>query len=331
MMKFLENVSRFFNKTFALWVVVFAILGFLFPEICKQISPWIPYLLGVIMFGMGLTLSPADFREVFRRPRDVALGVVAQFTIMPLGAYVVCKAFDLPPEIAVGLMLLGCCPGGTASNVVTYLARGDVALSVTITSCTTLLAPLVTPTLMYFLANTWLEINPTAMMLSIVKIILVPIAVGVLVNKFFSRQVQKAVVVLPAFSTFTIMLIVAAVVAGTRAQLLQTGLLVFAAVAVHNAIGMGAGFALARLTGMSMAKAKCMTFEVGMQNAGLGVALSGLHFAASPMTALPNALGALWHNITGPLLATYFASRPDDEAARSPLFANSDKGHPEAA
>ncbi len=320
MMKFLENVSRFFSKTFALWVVVFAILGYIFPEIFKHIGPSIPYLLGVIMFGMGLTLSPADFREVFRRPKDVLLGVVGQYTIMPFGAWLVCVLFNLPPDIAVGLMLLGCCPGGTASNVVTFLARGDVALSVTITSCTTILAPLMTPTLMYVLASTWLNIDPTAMVMSIVKIILVPILVGVVLNRYFSRQVEKVTVLLPACSTFVIMLIVSAIVAATGKSLLSAGPIVFAAVAVHNAIGMAAGYALARLTGMDYAKAKCLCFEVGMQNSGLGVALSGLHFAASPMTALPSAFGALWHNITGPLLATYFASRKD-ETTKSPLFA----------
>ena len=153
MMKVLAKMSQFVNKTFALWVVIFGIAGFVFPEIFKQIGPWIAPLLGVVMFGMGLTLSPSDFREIFRRPRDVFLGILAQFTIMPGGAFLLCYALDLPPDVAVGLMLLGCCPGGTASNVVTFLARGDVALSVTITSCTTLLAPVMTPALMYLFAS----------------------------------------------------------------------------------------------------------------------------------------------------------------------------------
>lgn len=329
MMKFLENVSRFFSKTFALWVVVFAILGFIFPEIFKQIGPWIPYLLGVIMFGMGLTLSPSDFREVFRRPKDVFLGILGQYTIMPLGAWLVCKVFDLPPEVAVGLILLGCCPGGTASNVVTFLARGDVALSVTVTSCTTLLAPVLTPALMYVFASAWLQIDPMAMVLSIVKIVLVPIVAGVTINKFFFRTVEKVIVMLPAFSTLTVMLIAASIVAATKNSLVSAGFVVFAAVALHNALGMGFGYLLARMTGMSYAKAKCLTFEVGMQNSGLGVALAGLHFAAAPLTALPCAIAALWHNITGPLLATYFASR-DDADKDSKLFANAASQSPMA-
>lgn len=145
MMNTLLMLSRFANKTFALWVIIAGILGFVFPDVFKPIGSWIAILLGVMMFGMGLTLTTADFREIFRRPKDVFVGILAQFLIMPLAAFALCKAFALPPDLAVGLMLLGCVPGGTASNLVTFLARGDVALSVTITSCTTLLAPLVTP------------------------------------------------------------------------------------------------------------------------------------------------------------------------------------------
>lgn len=173
-MKYLVKVSQFVNKTFALWVIIFGILGFIFPEIFKLVGPYVPVLLGVVMFGMGLTLSTADFREVVRRPKEVLTGVVAQFTIMPISAYALCVLLNLPADVAVGMMLLGCAPGGTASNVVTFIARGDVALSVTVTSCTTLLAPIVTPALMYVFANQWLAIDPASMFLSIVQMILLP-------------------------------------------------------------------------------------------------------------------------------------------------------------
>ena len=216
MMKVLAKMSQFVNKTFALWVVIFGIAGFVFPEIFKQIGPWIAPLLGVVMFGMGLTLSPSDFREIFRRPRDVFLGILAQFTIMPGGAFLLCYALDLPPDVAVGLMLLGCCPGGTASNVVTFLARGDVALSVTITSCTTLLAPVMTPALMYLFASQWLAIDPTAMFMSIVQIILLPIAAGVFVHKLLGARIDTAVAALPLVSVLAIVLIAAAVTAASR-------------------------------------------------------------------------------------------------------------------
>ena len=262
-MKYLVKVSQFVNKTFALWVIIFGILGFIFPEIFKLVGPYVPVLLGVVMFGMGLTLSTADFREVVRRPKEVLTGVVAQFTIMPLSAYALCVLLNLPADVAVGMMLLGCAPGGTASNVVTFIARGDVALSVTVTSCTTLLAPIVTPALMYVFAA------------------------------------------LPIVSVGAIVVIAAAVVAATRAQLLNVGLLIFAAVAVQNAVGMLLGWYAARFMGMSLSKRKTLAFEVGMQNSGLAVALATLHFAAAPATALPAAVAALWHNVASPAVASW--------------------------
>ena len=266
-------ISRFMNKTFALWVVVFGALGFVFPQVFKPVGAYVSILLGVVMFGMGLTLTTADFREIFRRPKDVAVGILAQFLIMPLAAFVLCKAFDLPPDLAVGLMLLGCVPGGTASNVVTFLARGDVALSVTVTSCTTLLAPVVTPALMY---------------------------------AFASAKVERVAAVLPIVSVGAVVVIVAAVVAATRSQILSAGMTAFIVVALQNAFGMALGFAAGKVFGMDLSKCKCLCFEVGMQNSALGVALASVHFAASPMTALPSAVGALWHNITGPVVATFF-------------------------
>ena len=182
-MKTLASVSQFFGKTFALWVLVFAALAFYFPATFKVFLPYVSILLGIVMFGMGLTLSVGDFKAVLTRPRDVFIGIVGQFVIMPAIAAFLCWAMNLPPDIAVGVILVGCCPGGTASNVMTFLARGDVALSVTITSCTTILAPLVTPFLIYFLANQWVEINPLAMFWSICQIVLIPIALGVAVKR----------------------------------------------------------------------------------------------------------------------------------------------------
>ena len=290
MMNTLLMLSRFANKTFALWVIIAGILGFVFPDVFKPIGSWIAILLGVMMFGMGLTLTTADFREIFRRPKDVFVGILAQFLIMPLAAFALCKAFALPPDLAVGLIL----------------ARGDVALSVTITSCTTLLAPLVTPALMYFFANQWIAINPTAMFLSIVQVILLPIAAGVVVHKLFGKKADQASVVLPFVSVATAVVIIAAVVAATRGQFLSAGLTVFAVVALQNAFGMGLGFLAGRLFGMDVAKCKALCFEVGMQNSALGVTLATVHFAASPMTALPSAVGALWHNVSGAVVASFF-------------------------
>lgn len=318
-MQALAALSRFVNKTFALWVLVFGIVGYLFPELCKPLGGWITILLGIVMFGMGLTLTPGDFREVFRRPRDVLIGVLGQFIIMPSVAYVLCIAFQLPPDIAVGVMLVGCCPGGTASNVMTFLARGDVALSVTITSCTTLLAPFVTPALMYFFASQWLAVDPMSMFLSIVQVVLVPIAAGVLLHKLLGERIQVAVAALPLVSVVAIVLIVAAVVAASAGQIANAGLLVFAVVVLHNGFGMLIGYLLAKFTGMNLAKRKCLAIEVGMQNSGLGVALSMVHFAANPLAALPSAIFSFWHNISGPVMATIFHGWREEGEAESML------------
>ena len=291
MMNTLLMLSRFANKTFALWVIIAGILGFVFPDVFKPIGSWIAILLGVMMFGMGLTLTTADFREIFRRPKDVAVGILAQFLIMPLAAFVLCKAFDLPPDLAVGLMLLGCVPGGTASNVVTFLARGDTALSVTITSCTTLLAPIVTPALIYVFANQWIEIDPVGMFWSICQIVLLPIALGVAIHSILGHQrVEVAATCLPLVSVTAIVLIVMAVVAVSQPNIAKTGPLVFAVVVLHNGLGYLVGYMAAKMFKMNFAKRKCLAIEVGMQNSGLGVALATAHFATMPLAALPSAM-----------------------------------------
>src|SRR4051812_45306860 len=181
-MKTLGKISNFATSTFAIWVIIFAVLSFLMPEGFAWIAPHISLLLGIIMFGMGLTLSVNDFKGVFQAPKSVLIGVVAQYTIMPLTAFVLAYVFNLPPEIAVGVILVGCCPGGTASNVMTFLARGNTALSVTITAISTLLAPILTPALTLLLASQWLPVSFMDMFLSIVKVVLIPIILGVVVR-----------------------------------------------------------------------------------------------------------------------------------------------------
>ena len=309
-MQFIARLSRFVGNTFAIWVLLFAALAFFAPAEFRWIAPYIVPLLGIIMFGMGLTLSKSDFREVVRRPRDVAIGVAGQFVIMPGLAWLLCTLLELPPEIALGVILVGSCPGGTASNVMTFLARGDVALSVTITSVTTLLAPVVTPALIYLLASQWLDVSAAAMFWSIVQVVLLPIALGVLAQSVLRSKVEACVAVLPLVSVVAIVAIVAAVVAVNQARIASSGLLIFAVVVLHNGLGMVLGYALAKLTGLSIAKRKTLAIEVGMQNSGLGAALATAHF--SPLAAVPSAIFSVWHNISGPLVATLFR-RFDDE------------------
>src|SRR5690606_8093706 len=189
---------------------------------------WITRLLGIVMFGMGMTLKLDDFRLVLIYPEGVFIGICSQFIIMPVLAFALAKLFQLPPEIAVGVILVGCCPGGTASNVMTFLAKGNTALSVTITSCTTLLAPIVTPALIYFLASEWLPVSFMAMFLSVVKVVLIPIVLGILAQIFFKPVVEKSIDILPTISVTAIVLIVAAVVSGSRDKIIESGLLILA-------------------------------------------------------------------------------------------------------
>ncbi len=303
------KINQFIGKTFALWVLVFAILAFFLPGGFKWIAAYIPWLLGIIMFGMGATLTFGDFKEVARRPLAVLVGVVAQFVVMPLVAYILAIVFRLPAEIAVGVILVGSCPGGTASNVMTYLARGNTALSVACTSISTLLAPVLTPIIFYVLASQWLEVSASAMFISVLKIVLLPIVLGLTIRAIWKAKVIEAARILPLISVISIVMIVAAVVAGSRGKIIESGALIFVIVVLHNGIGYLLGFMLGKLIKLPYEDNKAIAIEVGMQNSGLGVALAAVHFAASPITAVPSAIFSLLHNISGPALATYWASK----------------------
>ena len=312
-MKAIASLSAFVGKTFALWVILFAVLGFVLPDTFKQLTPYIVTLLGIIMFGMGLTLSLDDFKEVARRPVDVGIGVAAQFLIMPIIAVILTMIIPMSPEVAAGVILVGCCPGGTSSNVMTYLSKGDVALSVACTSVTTLAAPIVTPFLVWLFASQFLPVDAMAMFISIVKVILVPLALGFLLQKLLPGVVKAAVPALPLVSVVGIVLIVAAVVGASKAAIASSGLMIFAVVVLHNGIGYLLGYLAARASGLSVAKRKAIAIEVGMQNSGLGAALANAHF--SPVAAVPSAIFSVWHNISGALIANYFSQVPNDEDA----------------
>ena len=310
-MKFLEKLSGFISTYMAVFVILVAAVALFQPWTFKWVAPNIALLLGVVMFGMGMTLRIEDFALVFKRPKDVAVGALAQFTIMPGLAWLLATAFDLPPDLAAGVILVGTCPGGTSSNVMTYLARGDVALSVSMTMTTTLLAPIVTPLLTWWLAGAWVEISLGAMMLSIVQVVIVPIVAGLLLNTFFGERVQRAVKLLPLVSVVAIVLIVGGVVAVSSARIMETGLLVMLVVMCHNLFGYALGFVLAQTLGMSLAKTKAIAIEVGMQNSGLATSLALLHFGAA--AAIPGAIFSVWHNISGSIAANLLARRMKQE------------------
>lgn len=302
-----QKIGKFAGDTFALWVLLAAGLAMWIPEYFTWISPWITTLLGIVMFGMGMTLKLEDFKLVLLQPKGVIIGIIGQFTIMPFLAFVLAKLFQLPPEIAVGVILVGCCLGGTASNVMTFLAKGNTALSVTITSCTTLLAPIVTPALIYFLASEWLPVSFMAMFLSVVKVVLIPIVLGILAQIFFKPVVEKSIDILPTISVTAIVLIVAAVVSGSRDKIIESGLLILAIVILHNGLGYAIGYLAAKVFRLDYEDKKAVAIEVGMQNSGLGASLAATHF--DPVSAVPSAIFSFWHNISGPILATYWAKR----------------------
>lgn len=310
-MKSLEKLSAFISKYMAIFVIAIAAIALFEPWTFKWAAPKVTILLGVVMFGMGMTLRIRDFKLVFQRPRDVFIGALAQFTIMPALAWLLAKGFGLPPELAAGVILVGTCPGGTSSNVMTYLARGDVALSVSMTMTTTILAPIVTPLLTWWLAGEWVEISLSAMMLSIVQVVILPIVLGIIINAFFEATVQKVVTLLPLISVTAIVLIVGGVVSVSSQRIMETGLLIMLVVMCHNLLGYGIGFLLAKLLHMNMAKAKAISIEVGMQNSGLATSLAMLHFGAT--AAIPGAIFSVWHNISGSLAANYLASRMNKE------------------
>ena len=311
MHKFL-GFSNFIQKTFALWVLLFALLAMLSPNTFIWLKSYIPWMLGIIMFGMGMTMTLADFKGVMQSPKAVLIGVAAQFMVMPSLAFILCKLFNLAPEIAIGVILVGCCPGGTASNVITYMAKGNTALSVACTSVSTLLAPLLTPAIFYLLASQWIEINAWSMLTSILQVVLLPIVLGLIVRGILKHNIQYYMPVMPLISVVAIVAIVAAIIAGSKGQILESGLLILAVVMLHNGLGYLLGYWASRLFKLPYADGKAIAIEVGMQNSGLGVALAAVHFAASPITAVPSAIFSLWHNISGPALATYWASRHQD-------------------
>lgn len=306
-MNILLKLTQFVSKTFAIWVIVFAFIAAEFPETFKMFVPWIPYLLGIVMLGMGLTLTFKDFGEVTRNPKAVIIGVISQFVVMPLIAFTLAKAFQLPADLAIGVILVGCCPGGTSSNVMTFLARGNTALSVACTTISTLLAPLLTPAVFYLFASQWLEINAGAMFISVLQMVLLPIFIGVVLRTIFKDKIAQFSQTMPLISVIAIVLIVTAVVAVSKDRIIESGLLIFGVVALHNGLGYLIGYAVSRLFKLEVYNSKAVAIEVGMQNSGLGAALAALHFKANPLIAVPSAVFSFWHNISGPILAMIFS------------------------
>ncbi len=300
------------------WIVLaIGVLSVIFPTPLASIDTmWINPLLGVVMFGMGLTLNPTDFKIVFSRPKDVIIGCMAQFTIMPLTAWMLTRLFHLPEDLALGVILVGCCPGGTASNVITYLAKGDLALSVGMTATSTVLAPLLTPAITWLVAGTFVHVDAPSMFFSIVQVVIMPILAGFLIQHYLPKFTKRAVVYLPAFSSVTIVLLVGIIVAHNAEKLLTCGQLVILVVMLHNICGLTLGYGIGRLLRLEHKKCVAISIEVGMQNSGLASSLATLHFAAFPLATIPGAVFSVWHNISGAIMARVYG-RNDSQQTRT--------------
>ena len=306
----MKKLCKYISDYMGLLVLVAALLALAFPSALQQIRPTvINPMLGVIMFGMGLTLNLQDFKIVFSRPKDVVIGCLAQFTVMPLLAWGLARAFNLDEALALGVVLVGCCPGGTASNVITYLAKGDLALSVGMTGVSTLLAPLLTPLLTWALAGKSVNVDVVGMLLSILWVVILPIVAGLIVKWLWPKFTEKTIDYLPALSSIVIALIVAIIIAANANKLMAGGLIIVVVVMLHNICGLSLGYLIGRVLGLAGAKRKAISIEVGMQNSGLASSLATIHFAAYPLATIPGAIFSVWHNISGAMVAYLYRNR----------------------
>lgn len=303
----MRKICDFIARWMGVMVLLVAVLSLTVPKSFLWIDTWaINPMLGAIMFGMGLTLSPHDFKIVLSRPKDIIIGCLAQFTVMPLLALGLSWAFALPKELALGVILVGCCPGGTASNVITYLAKGDLALSVGMTATSTLLAPLLTPMLVWLMAGTMVDVDTIGMLLSIVYVVIAPIVCGLLCQRFLPNVTKAVVPYLPAFSSIVIAMVVGIVVSHNADRLMLGGMVVIIVVMAHNLLGLFIGLMLGRLLHLQKPKRVALSIEVGMQNSGLASSLAVLHFASYPLATIPGAVFSVWHNISGALVAKLY-------------------------
>lgn len=300
---------RLVQDGFVVWVLVGAAWGWVFPEMAALGKTWIPEALAAVMLGMGLTLTHQDILNLRHSGRIVFVGVALQYLVMPLSAWFIAMALGLPKLLAVGVILVGACPGGTASNVVAYLARGDVALSVGMTTVSTLLSPILTPMWIWILASTWISIDPFLLLWTVTKIVLIPVVFGIILRRFLTPRSWMLEGVLPIFSMVVIAWIVGVIVGWNQNQFNAVGAILIAVI-IHNALGLGLGYWGSGFKSATNQQRRTVAIEVGMQNSGLAVALAIAHFG--PMAAVPGAIFSLWHNVTGPLLTSIWRRQKTD-------------------
>ena len=303
----LYKVSAWMAAHITLLVVGVAALALFVPASFSWIATSaVTPMLGVVMFGMGLTLKPSDFKPVLMHPKDIIVGELAQFLVMPSVAWCLCRLLNLPSELALGVILVGCCPGGTASNVICYLAKGDIALSVAMTGVSTLLAPIVTPALVLLLAGKEVNVDVMGMFISIVQVVIVPIILGFVVRHYFGKFTEKITPLLPMVSTIAIALIIGIIVSHNAQSIMSCSLVVAVVVILHNVLGLALGYGVGKVLGIDFPKRTAIAIEVGMQNSGLATSLAATHFAMFPMATVPGAIFSVWHNFSGSIAAQVF-------------------------
>ena len=299
--------AELLTRLFPLWAIAFSVLAWWQPQWFAEGKALIVPLLALVMFGMGLTLRLDDFKRVAAMPGAITLGMVLQYSIMPLSALLIARALQLDPALTLGMILLGSCPGGTASNVICYLAKGDVALSISLTAVSTLLSVVLTPAITLLLADTSVQVPAASMLLSILYMVILPVALGTALNHLAGPKLRPLSALFPAISVLAIVVIIAIIVALNQASAAAIAITLIVAVVLHNAIGLTLGYALAALAGLDITSRRTLAIEVGMQNSGLAVALAFKYFGAA--SALPGALFSIWHNLSGSLLAAVMRSR----------------------
>ncbi len=299
----IKKICNFMSSNIAVIIIIFSVIAFFYPKGFSWATNYTTLFLGTAMFGMGLTIKTEDFKIVFTRPKDLCIGFILQYTVMPVTAFALAKLFGLSADLALGVILVGCCPGGTASNVITYVAEGDVPLSVGMTIVSTILAPICTPVLVYLLAGSWVEVSLLTMMMSVIKVVLIPVLLGILIYRLFPKQVDAVRELLPMISVIAIVMIISGIVGSNAEKILSCGALVMVVVAIHNVVGLCLGTAAAKLMKLEEKKVTAIGIEVGMQNSGLAISLATANFAANPLATLPGAIFSVWHNISGTVYA----------------------------
>lgn len=314
-MDILDKGMKVITKYFAFWVMLISVAAYYSPGTFSPYAPLINNSLILFMFGVGINVTLDDFKLVFKRPKDVVFGIAIRYIVMPLVAFALAKILNLPPYLAAGLILVGCCPSGIASNVLTFLGRGDTALSLTVSSFNTVLSPIFTPAMFLLLAGSFIPIDANKMILDILKIVIFPLSTCLILRAIIPSVVERVARFGPPVCIFCIIFIIAVSVALNADKLLTVGLLVFLAVMLHNLIGLGLGYRISRMFGMPEPKARAISFEVGMENSGLGLALAIAHI--HPLAALPAAIFSVWHQISGSFLATYWRNKTEKAEAEA--------------